>query len=313
MPALPPVRCAFAPPHAPGVPGYPLDPSYPVMPAAMRSSPQLLAPGSGFGDPRYASDPALPAQTRRRHLIIMLASAVVAVLLGIAALLIFKARHPPEAAPPPGKVPAADDRPAEPLSAPTSAPTSAPKPVQPDGTATGQAAPTSPAHAAAAASPPAATPVAGAAPPVQPGECFADVSSQPAGADIVLDQTVIGTTPQRVTLPCGNPVDLLIRKPHLASVVRTIAPTPEGVPLKVVLPKQLFLVKVSSTPEGATVTLNGKPLGVTPTTIKVPGFEASALNLTKDGYEPETETVAPKASGATVRTVLKRVERKRPR
>jgi len=143
--------------------------------------------------------------------------------------------------------------------------------------------------------------------------CFVNVSSQPAGADIVLDQAVIGATPQRVTLPCGNPVDLLIRKPHLVSVARTITPTPDGVPLKVTLSKQTFLVKVSSAPEGATITLNGKSLGVTPTTVKVPAFESSALNLAKDGYETETEMVAPKDNGGRVHTALKRLERKKPR
>ncbi|HEX7836318.1 MAG TPA: PEGA domain-containing protein, partial [Kofleriaceae bacterium] len=295
----------FPPPHASPVPGYALDPSYPVMPVAMPppSSPQLVVPG-GFGDPRYASTTAtaLRAQTRRRQLIIMLASAVVAVLLGIAALLIVKTRHPSAPAPPPGKTVGGSGRPA-----------SAPTPVQPDGAAADQAAPTEPAHAATA-SPLAATPVAAAAASAsQPGECFADVSSQPTGADIVLDQNVVGTTPQRVTLPCGHPVDLVIRKLHLASVVRTITPIPDGVPVKVTLSKQLSRVRVSSTPEGATVTLNGKPLGVTPTTVQVPAFESSALNITKDGYETETETVSPNANGGTVRTVLKRLERKKPR
>jgi hypothetical protein len=305
----------FAPPHAPGVPGYPIDPSYPVMAVAMApSSPQLIGPaGSGFGDPRYASDPALPAQNRRRRLIIVLVSALVAVLIGIAALLIVHAQHPPAV---PGKAPGASDKQSD-GAEPQPAPATARKPVQTADQAPPAADPNDPRasapppeYAAAGAAPPAVTRVAAAAP--QTGECFADVSSQPAGADIVLDQTVIGTTPQRVTLPCGNPVDLLIRKPRLASVTRTITPTPDGVPLKVALPKRIFLVKVSSTPEGATITLNGKSLGVTPTTVKVPAFESSALNLTKDGYEAETETVAPKDNSGRVHTVLKRPERKRP-
>jgi hypothetical protein len=124
---------------------------------------------------------------------------------------------------------------------------------------------------------------------------------------------VIGTTPQRVALPCGGPVELVIRKPRMAPSTRTVTPTPEGVPVKVALARQTFLVKVSSTPEGATITLNGRSLGVTPTTIKVPAFESSTLNLAKDGYEIEVEKVAPRKDGSIVRTVLRRLERKKQR
>jgi hypothetical protein len=37
------------------------------------------------------------------------------------------------------------------------------------------------------------------------------------------------------------------------------------------------------------------------------------LNITKDGYEPEVENVVPRPNGATVHTVLRRIERKKPR
>src|SRR5207248_10473827 len=126
-------------------------------------------------------------------------------------------------------------------------------------------------------------PAAAAAPPAAPTACYADVTSQPPGADIVIDQTsVIGTTPQRVQLPCGAPVELVIRKAHLTPAIRTITPTPEGTPLQVALARQLVSLKVSSMPAGATVTLGGKSLGVTPTVVKVPAFEASTLTIAKD-------------------------------
>jgi hypothetical protein len=300
--------------HAGSVAPYSQDPSYPVMPMAMApASPGMRNPGaSGFGDPRYASDPALPVQTRRRHLIIMLASAVIAVLIGIAAVLIVNGRRQAPASPGPASSGSPDRRTDREEARPAHA--TAQKPVQSNRAPAGEAVPPGtgdPATAAGSAAPP--EPAPAAAPAARTGECFADVSSQPAGADIVLDQTVVGTTPQRVPLPCGAPVELLIRKPRLTSVTRTVTPTPEGVPVKVALPRQTFLVKVSSVPEGATITLNGKALGVTPTTVKVPGFESSALNLSKDGYETETEKVAPRTSGSTVHTVLKRLERRKPR
>jgi hypothetical protein len=160
---------------------------------------------------------------------------------------------------------------------------------------------------AEATSPTALAPVA----PSQPTrECFADVRSMPDEAEIVLGQNVIGTTPQRVALPCGQPVDLVLRKQRLAQATRTVLPTPEGTVVQIELAKQAFLIKVSSTPPGATVTFNGKSLGVTPTIVKLPAFETSTLNIGKDGYQTEAEKVAPKGTGVAIHTTLKKLEGK---
>jgi hypothetical protein len=93
----------------------------------------------------------------------------------------------------------------------------------------------------------------------------------------------------------------------------TITPTPEGAGVQFVLVRQTFLVKVSSTPPGATVTLGGKSLGVTPTMVKVPAFESSTLSIARDGYDTETETVSPRGNGTAVHTVLKKADHKKPR
>jgi hypothetical protein len=315
----------YAPAHAASMhgvqaPGYPLESPYAMMPGALPPGP--VAPdGSGFGAVRY---PPMPAQVRRRHLIIMLVTAVVAVLLGIAAMLLF--RRPPAPVNPASQVddrpgalettasgesprvpdsarsgdPAGDPGAAPPTTAPAGAAVTTPAGTPPASSGTGAP---DPAHAAAPAPPAAA-----------PGDCYAEVSSVPPGAEIVLDQaSVIGTTPQRVALPCGRPVELLVRKPHLVPSTHTITPTPEGTSVQFVLVRQTFLVKVSSTPPGATVTLGGKSLGVTPTMVKVPAFESSTLSIAKDGYDTESETVAPRGNGTAVHTVLKKAEHKKPR
>jgi hypothetical protein len=200
----------------------------------------------------------------------------------------------------------------------TTAPaTTAPATTTPATTAPATTAPatTAPATTAPAttAGPPAAASSTGAAPSApleQASGCFAEVSSVPAGAEIVIDESnVIGLTPQRVALPCGHPVDLVIRKARLVPVTRTITPGPRGMKLKVALTKQTFQVRVSSNPEGAMVTLNGRALGVTPTTVRVPVFELSTLTITKDGYETETQKVAPKANGSALHAQLKRLDR----
>ncbi|HEX3479234.1 MAG TPA: PEGA domain-containing protein [Kofleriaceae bacterium] len=300
-----------SPMHGGPLPGYPLEPPYARMPGGLPPG-VVSADASAFGAVRY---PPMPSQVRRRHLVIMLVTAVVAVLLGIAAMLLFRRPTPPVS---PGAQ--GDDR-----SGGIETPSSGEPARGPDSPPPGDpaAAPPGAAPAAAVTTPPGtpASPGSGrpdpahaAAPAAAPGACYADVSSVPAGAEIVLDQaSVIGTTPQRVALPCGHPVELLVRKPHLVPSTHTITPTPEGTAVQFVLVRQTFLVKVSSTPPGATVTLGGKSLGVTPTMVKVPAFESSTLSIARDGYETESETVAPRGNGTAVHTVLRKAEHKKPR
>jgi len=63
-----------------------------------------------------------------------------------------------------------------------------------------------------------------------------------------------------------------------------VTPKAEGGKLRVTLAKVTFSVKVSSTPPGASITVGSKPMGFTPTTVKLPAFEASTLKIVKDGF-----------------------------
>ena len=72
-------------------------------------------------------------------------------------------------------------------------------------------------------------------PTVTAGDCVAELSSVPAGAEIVLDQHTLGVTPRKLKLPCG-PVELTFRKGKL-SATRSLTLTPSGTKLKVALKK----------------------------------------------------------------------------
>jgi hypothetical protein len=235
-------------------------------------------------------------------LIIVVISAVVAVAIG-AGLLIKLTRH--DAGGPPPEPPAKPATRSEAAPATDRPKTSAvPQGAMPHATAATLAAPASVDASSDLPSAPSAIVAAAAA-------CFADVTSQPAGAEIVVDQNVVATTPSKLALPCGAPVDLVIRKGHWLAVTRSVTPTPDGAPVRVALAKQMFLVKVSSMPAGATITLNGKSLGVTPTTVKLNAFEPSALSLSKEGYASEAEAVTPKTNGIAVHSVLKKLAARR--
>ncbi len=143
-------------------------------------------------------------------------------------------------------------------------------------------------------------------------QCFVDVASVPTGAEIVIDKaTVLGTTPTKLELPCKLEVKLLIRKARYTAVQRAVTPTSQVAKVRVTLTKPMFSVKVSSQPTGATITMNGKSMGVTPTTVKLPAFEPSTLSITKEGYGPDMQKITPKQNNQAVRSTLKKLVRHR--
>jgi len=184
-----------------------------------------------------------------------------------------------------------------PTSPTTTSPTPTPTPTSPPTTTgPGDGSGTSPGNTAAV------HPAVGSA-----GSCMVDVASNPAGAEIVLDTTVLGVTPAQVPLPCDAPVKLLVRKASYVAQQRAVTPARDGSDkLKITLVHVSYSVKVSSSPPGATITMNGKSLGTTPATIKLPAFEAAVLTITKDGFSTETEHVTPKTNNTTVHSILKK-------
>jgi PEGA domain len=67
---------------------------------------------------------------------------------------------------------------------------------------------------------------------------------------------------------------------------------------------------VTSIPAGATITIGGKVVGITPTSIKVTAFASTMITLTKDGYTPDTQKIALRQNNAAHHVVLKHVTKK---
>jgi hypothetical protein len=143
--------------------------------------------------------------------------------------------------------------------------------------------------------------------PVATGPCKVTISSLPPGADVLLAATKLGTTPGTFELPCGAESKLTLKKSRFLNTARTVKPA-AGKPNKILvkLGKQMFQVKVTSTPAGATITAGGKSMGVTPTTIKLPGYEPTSITLTKPGFAKDVTRVTPKSNNASHRVVLKK-------
>ena len=139
--------------------------------------------------------------------------------------------------------------------------------------------------------------------------CSVDLKSTPSGAEVARDEnTVIGTTPVKLMLPC-EPIKLYFRKARYVGVIKQLTPTATGVAFTAHLFKPTFRVKVSSQPAGATVTVGGKAMGTTPTMIKLNAYEPASITLTKDGYASDTEKVTPKQNNTPVHAILKKTKR----
>lgn len=148
-------------------------------------------------------------------------------------------------------------------------------------------------------------------PPVASGPCKVDINSVPGGADILVDKKKIATTPGTIELPCGTESTVMLKKAKFLATPRSITPSAEK-PNKVTikLGKMMFSIKVTSTPAGATITVGGRSAGVTPATVKVAGFEASMIKITKPGFAPDTSKVTAKSNGLAHHVVLKKATRR---
>jgi hypothetical protein len=148
--------------------------------------------------------------------------------------------------------------------------------------------------------------------PPPPQTCNVEVATTPAGAEVSLeDKTVLGQTPGTFPLPCGAATKLTIKKTKYLTVIRSVTPAPDGTKLAVTLGQGMFSVKVTSSPAGATITVSGKPKGVTPTALQLPAFTTQTIVLTKDGYATDAQKVVIKSNGLTHHVTLKKGGRRR--
>ena len=144
-------------------------------------------------------------------------------------------------------------------------------------------------------------------PDKQEGQCQVEVKSDPSGAQVAIDKDTLGATPGTFNLPCDAEVKLKIYKKGYFGQIKTVTPTADGAKVDVALAAATFTVKVTSAPAGATITVGGKPMGVTPTSIKLPAFSASTIVLSKDGFTPDTQKVTPKQNGMAHHVTLKKL------
>jgi hypothetical protein len=137
--------------------------------------------------------------------------------------------------------------------------------------------------------------------------CNVAITSVPAGAEILLDNvTVLGTAPATIPMPCGVAQKVSVRKAKYGSATKAFTASSTATQLTIKIPPPLLQIKVTSVPAGATITVGGKVVGITPTTVKVLAGGATSITLSKDGFAPDTQKIAPRQNNATHHVALKR-------
>lgn len=119
-----------------------------------------------------------------------------------------------------------------------------------------------------------------------PGWADVAVATEPPGADIVVDDAVVGITPASVELLAGSQ-QLEVRKAGFKTERRTlsiVAGQPESLPL-IKLQEAGGFIEISSVPAGAAVTVAGRFAGNTPLELEVAKGRSYEVRLRKAGYK----------------------------
>ena len=147
---------------------------------------------------------------------------------------------------------------------------------------------------------PAADPVPAAAPrPMAPAaddpRCVLDVRSTPPDATVTVDGITAGVTPLSVVgLRCDRTVTVTVDKVGFDSWRRKVELVGgEPFHLRAELERPRVTVRVASTPAGAQVAINGKPVGKTPLAVELNAAAEAALVLQMTGYRPFRTTLVP--------------------
>lgn len=141
--------------------------------------------------------------------------------------------------------------------------------------------------------------------PAQPTTCTLDVFSTVADASVYIDGAANGSTPATATVECGKPVSVEIRHARYETFKKTVTPTGRE-ELRATLEREKTALTVWSEPQGAMVSYNGKRIGKTPLTVKIPRYEQGQIDFAMPGMQPDWRRIVPKTAEKTVTIALKK-------
>jgi hypothetical protein len=129
------------------------------------------------------------------------------------------------------------------------------------------------------------------------GNCSVHIESYPTGAKLTIDGHDAGTTPADVSgAPCDTDVTVSLTKDRFDPYEKKLklVESPKA-PQKLVAAMRhpLTSLAVTSTPPGATVTINGRAVGKTPINTQVFVYLRTPVKVTLAGYKDWNGSVAP--------------------
>lgn len=136
--------------------------------------------------------------------------------------------------------------------------------------------------------------------------CLVSVTSKPRKAVVSLEEKRLGVTPFQTKLPCGKAV-LTFERERYQTLERRVT-LGEGKLSSVIVEMQRppVLLKISSTPTGARVVIDGKVVGTTPMEHSIPGHVRTLLEVRKSGYRRFTKRLNPQPPEASIDVRLRR-------
>ncbi|MFH0900163.1 MAG: PEGA domain-containing protein [Pseudomonadota bacterium] len=126
--------------------------------------------------------------------------------------------------------------------------------------------------------------------------CELKVISNPPGAMVELDGVDVGKTPVAMaSAPCNRPLEVKIEKPRYEIWERR-ATFKQGTVNRIgaTLKRPKVSLAVSSTPAGASVSIDGKDVGKTPLKTEINAFVENHVAFRLPGYKPTEQVILPK-------------------
>lgn len=127
---------------------------------------------------------------------------------------------------------------------------------------------------------------------LSPAWAVVDINSEPAGAEVIIDDESLGVTPASIEVIQGFR-GIEVKKPGFKvfeTNVEVIASQPLTLP-RIMLEKADGKISVRSTPRRANVTIDGRYRGQTPLSLTLAPNQDYTIELSKAGFEPFSRSI----------------------
>ncbi|MEO8702245.1 MAG: PEGA domain-containing protein [Kofleriaceae bacterium] len=134
-------------------------------------------------------------------------------------------------------------------------------------------------------------PVTNGPPVVGKGPCRITIMATPAGANISIDGDHVGPSPLSYDGPCQKRrIDLAHAR--YAGATRWATPVADKpTTLDVTLTRPTHALTVTTQPAGATVSIDGRRAGTSPTVVQIMGYQSMMLTVERKGFHSMTQRV----------------------